>query len=235
METKSPARPLANNEGSNRGRVKQLKKARNQPKKSLLDRKVRVETLSQLVTYTYVQRYFPSATTFTVSGTGASYTAANGTLAVSTAADSFYSCYFRLGDLPQVSSFTTLYDQYRIDRVRFLLIAQNNTSSTSVVSFLTPHFITPDFDDNSVLGTVGAILEYQSCKIVMPYKNGIIELIPRVAVLSGTGSVNLGPQWLDCNDTTVQHYGVKGAIPQQSTGQKFTVIVEIEFSLKTVR
>jgi hypothetical protein len=235
MESKASSRPLSNNGGSKPGRVKQLKKARNQSKKSLLDRKVRVETLSQLVMYTFVQRYFPSATTFTVAGTGASYTAANGTLAVSTSADTFYSCYFRLGDLAQVSSFTTLYDQYRIDRVRFLLIAQNNTSGTSVVSFLTPHFITPDFDDNSVLGTVGAILEYQSCKIIMPYKNGVLELIPRIAVLSGTGSANLGPQWLDCNDTTVQHYGVKGAIPQQSTGQKFTVIVEIEFSLKTVR
>jgi len=204
-------------------------------KKSLLDKKKTVDTMGRLQTYRYLQRYFPSSGAFSFTGgISASYTASNGTFAPSTSADTFYTCFFRLGDLPQVSSFTVLYDQYRIDRVRFNIISQNNTSG-SAVSFLAPHYITPDFDDNTLLTSVNAILEYQSCHVVKPYKDFAEELVPRLGVLSGTGSVNLSPQWLDCNDTTVQHYGVKGAIPELSIGQKFTILVEIEFSLKTVR
>lgn len=193
----------------------------------------RINRLTQTPIYKLRQVYYPSATAFTVSGTGASYTAATGLL-ISGSADCLWSLYFRATDLPQFAgTLTGVWDQYKIALVRVHMINQSRNSFSGQNN--SPHYSAVDFDDSTVPANIAAIQQYQAVKIIPPNKDTITEIYPRLALDSGSGFVNQASGWVDCADGTVQHYGLKGVIPIQTTAARFNFVVEMEIQFRSIR
>jgi len=192
-----------------------------------------INRLTQTPIYKLRQVYYPSATAFTVSGTGASYTAATGLL-ISGSADCLWSLYFRATDLPQFAgTLTGVWDQYKIALVRVHMINQSKNSFSGQNN--SPHYSAIDFDDSTVPANIAAIQQYQAVKIVPPNQSVTTEIYPRLALDSGSGFVNQNAGWVDCADGTVQHYGLKGVIPIQTTAVRFNFVVEMEIQFRSIR
>jgi len=193
----------------------------------------RINRLTQTPIYKLRQVYYPSATAFTVSGTGASYTAATGLL-ISGSADCLWSLFFRATDLPQFAgTLTGVWDQYRIPMVRVHMINQSRNSFSGQNN--SPHYSAIDFDDSTVPANLAAIQQYQTVKIIPPNRDTVTEILPRLALDSGSGFVNQAAGWIDCADGTVQHYGLKGVIPIQVTANRFNFVVEMEIQFRSIR
>jgi len=144
------------------------------------------------------------------------------------------SLYFTLNDLPQVNTFTALYDQYRIDKIKidFIPTAEivmqpssyiiSAGSSLSVDNSIAPangqcglYGSVIDYDDASNLANIAAYLEYTNWRQgqVASLRKHTRTFTPHVASAlyqsAFTGYGNDKKKWIDCNSPTVQHYGVK--------------------------
>jgi len=126
-----------------------------------------------------------------------------------------------LQDLGQVASLTSLFDQYRIDKVEVKIIPQS--TSVNVFNTASPNDTVPslyavlDFDDSTALASLAAALEYDNVQVV-PYGQGLFLTIqpsftPAIyasGAFSGYAVEKAG--WVDCANTAVAHYGMKGIV-----------------------
>jgi hypothetical protein len=195
-----------------------------------------LQSISQVRAFREI--YFPSATGMTVAGTGATYTAATGVLAVTTN-DARFALFFRMTDTQNGSQFALVFDQYRIVEAKVRLHPWNSVSfwdNTDIVAE-PPVFITPDFDDASVPATALVVMGYEGVLQYTPYKDIVLSLKPRMAIPSGTGFANVAAQWCDLNDLTIQHYGLKGVIMSSGVNHviNWTVSVEIMYEMRSSR
>jgi len=136
-------------------------------------------------------------------------------------ANLFWTLAFSLQDLTQVATLTALFDQYRVDKVIVKLVPQS--TSINVMNTASPNNLVPtlyavlDFDDSTALGSIAAAVEYDNCQIV-PYGQGVeIEVTPSytpaiyaAGAFSGYAVQKAG--WVDCANTSVAHYGIKGVV-----------------------
>ncbi len=127
-------------------------------------------------------------------------------------------CAFRLDDLSQYSTFASLFDQYRIDRVHFRIRPKNtaisNYDASSVNAAVPNIFVVADFDDSSPLSVVSDYLAYGNVVQLSAGDSfdGIIEPAITPAIYSGgafTGYGVEGSKWIDMASTTIPHYGIK--------------------------
>jgi len=153
-------------------------------------------------------------------------TAASGTTTVSASgsATTQWSLGFTIADLPQVASFATIFDQYRIDKVVVRIMSRNN--AVSMVNLTSPNLVNPlhaivvDRDDISVLGSYQAVVQYDNCQVIQGDTSMDIELKPSItpaAYSSGAFSgyvIQDTDAWIDFANTSVLYYGIKGAITQ---------------------
>lgn len=121
--------------------------------------------------------------------------------------------------LPNSTEFTTLFDQYKIRRVKIeMRYANNNSSINSPSTSLPLFYYANDFDD-AVSLTQTALQQFQGCKTTM-LGTGAKEytqhsLVPKPLVQLYESAVSTGysnpakPIWIDCNDATAPHYGFK--------------------------
>ena len=94
-----------------------------------------------------------------------------------------YGFNFSLNDLPNYTEFTALYDQYKINAVRFTMLPQQ-TQSISIGSVNNPIanarvFSAIDYNDGSAPASVDELREYKTCKstsILRPHKGIYINL-----------------------------------------------------------
>jgi hypothetical protein len=140
--------------------------------------------------------------------------------------------YFTLNDLPQVTTFTSLFDQYRIDQVEisFIPMAEITMTPQSVFTaagtFNQPanpatqaaglYGTVVDFDDAAALANISAYMEYSNWQPgqVASLKTHTRKFRPHVAYnVYGAGAFgafgNQTTPWVDCSSPAVQHYGVK--------------------------
>jgi hypothetical protein len=150
---------------------------------------------------------------------------------------------FTLGNLDGASQLS-IWDQYRIDAIRFVIVPQNNAvqlvtnSSTSLVEL----YCVIDYDDSNSLTSTGAARKYDNCIILAPGESLERTFQPRMAVPSYSGTfssfTNLSPQWIDTAYTGVQHYGVKIYIPTttaaQTTLQSWNIQIEYYISFRSL-
>lgn len=125
--------------------------------------------------------------------------------------------------MPNLTEFTTLYDQYRIDWIECDFMFSNNMSNiTSPALVLPVCYLCKDYDDSNDAG-VTDIQQYATQRVwqwgQQQGKNGIykVRVKPNVdtvvfqsAVLSGYGRGK--PQFLDTSSGQVPHYGIKLAV-----------------------
>jgi hypothetical protein len=154
----------------------------------------------------------------------------SGLLTTSTTADTQTSMNvgvgFTFGDLTESSTYETLYDQYKIDRVIVYIELINNpdaylaaggtvaTNFANVNNNFYPRlWYIRDHDDNTVV-SIATIKNYAGVKerILQPNKKIAISIKPSVLqALQGTTNfkVDYKPGWLDMADPNIVHYGLK--------------------------
>jgi hypothetical protein len=130
---------------------------------------------------------------------------------------------FELADLSQVSTFSSMFDQYRIDRVHLRITPKNN--SVFLASIAAPNqslptvFVVVDFDDATAPSSVDELRQYSSCQEVGIGAAIDIVLQPSItpAVWSGGAFSGYGvtdsSMWLDIANTGIPHFGVKFGVP----------------------
>lgn len=154
---------------------------------------------------------------------------------------------FKLSVLPNASEFTTLFDAYRIDKVKLTFIYSSNDAvqGTSATNSLPMIGVVKDYDDATALTSVGDYEQYETYKLKRIDKPFSVVLRPRIAMSAYqgafTGYINTSAKWIDANSPDVQHYGLKWFIWKpnpQSTGAKLGqlhIMVKYYLSFKLTR
>lgn len=127
---------------------------------------------------------------------------------------------FNLGQLPNVSDYTALFDQYKISKVKlFFKLNQDPSAQTAASSYYPTMYYSVDHDDVTAPVSVNDMLQHGRTKqrILMPNRYVVIDVRPSVLfeVLRTAGNTTLAPkwnQWIDMAHTDTIHYGLKIAI-----------------------
>jgi hypothetical protein len=158
----------------------------------------------------------------------------NNVLTTSTSVPSFASLSFKLSDLDLVSSYTTIFDQYRIALIEAWVIPDNPGANVAgeIASVV-------DHDDTSNLTSLASALDYQSCLVDKPQGGHYRCFVPHCASALYSGSFtsygNVTSPWIDCGSTSVQHYGIKLAATAVGASSYYDVLVRYHVEFKNVR
>lgn len=134
---------------------------------------------------------------------------------------------FSLSSLPDVSEFTTLFDNYRVDKLVVRIIPQftNATGGTSILDAYPGSLLTAiDFDGGTLTLTEDQFYSYDTCQITSPFATKIITIKPRaeLAVIDSTAAVVAAAsssrnQWFDFSNVNIQHHGVRVGVQPNTT------------------
>jgi hypothetical protein len=143
-----------------------------------------------------------------------------GTLTTNAATETGYGFSFSLNDLDEVSSFTTIFDQWKIDEVLIQFeprLSQFNTVSSSIGRLLT----VLDYDD-AITPTGSAYMRPYSTLLDTPcYDRQVRVVQPRFAVAAYSGAFTSFANtngWVDSASPGVLYYGVKALTTVASVG-----------------
>lgn len=153
---------------------------------------------------------------------------------------------FQLTDLDQVSTFTTLFDQYRIDKVVIKFVPRSlitSVAGNAQGANFAYWYAVKDTDDATTPATEAEMREHDDCKI-MSYDGRIksFTVYPHIAsAVWGAGVFasfeNKKSNWIDVASTTVEHYGFKALFPATAVAgtMNYDVFCDYYFSFKNVR
>jgi hypothetical protein len=145
-----------------------------------------------------------------------------GILTSSSVAEGLYGFQFYAGDLSEISSFTSIFDQYRITAVHIVIkpSAQLSTTASATPPYAYLYVVT-DYDDSSTLASASLALNYQNCSIITPGYSHSRVVRPHVNLTAASGgsgiAVSRVSPWVDAADTNVIHYGLKCAVTQSTS------------------
>lgn len=128
-------------------------------------------------------------------------------------------CPFRLRDLNYAANFQQMYDAYKFGKVTLNVSYLNNVSAVNATGLMPTIYMVWDQDDALVPPSLTSISGKQGVK-VRQFGDGAkttqrISVVPVTAgfvqATSGTANalVSNKPQWLDCVNDDVVHYGIK--------------------------
>jgi hypothetical protein len=152
-----------------------------------------------------------------------------------------------LSSYDNVTPLTALFDQYRVDCVRYSIVPQQNAVGlfTNSTTSYTPLYCVIDYDDGTGLSSTANARAYDNLIELGAGESLCRVFAPRVQEgvnnASGTaGGIGIrGPQWIDCASTSVLHYGIKVLVPQVTAAQtllpSWNVFVEIYTSFTGIR
>jgi hypothetical protein len=141
---------------------------------------------------------------------------------------------FSLADLPNASTLTAVFDQYRIKLVEIWLTpaATQSTPGAPEIGYWTS---VVDLDDGAAAGNYNAVAVKPGAiqsPILVGHYHGFRPKFAQ-AVYSGafTSFAQGGDGWVDCSSPTVQFYGVKAATGVSTTAILITAVVRytVEF------
>ena len=138
---------------------------------------------------------------------------------------------FQLSDLPNVSEYTSLFDQYKITGIKLRIVPRTSMTTQGVVTGTTAmvgygQVVTAlDFDDAANPIAKDTLLEYGSAKYTASNKIHTRYFKPKVlnAVwvnIASTGYAAVKAPWIDQANNNLPHYGLKMWIdaPENSGG-----------------
>lgn len=145
---------------------------------------------------------------------------------------------FTIGDLPQISSFSSVFDQYRIAMVTLSFKPNSNSNISSIADFGLLHTVV-DYDDANVLSSIAAATDYTNVIVTDGYKVQTRTFVPHIAVAAYSGTFtsyqNETAPWIDMASTAVQHYGVKTAWGVTSAVCKYQTVTKYWIQCRSVR
>lgn len=140
--------------------------------------------------------------------------------------------------------FTSLYDQYKIKKIVWQLVPKFNGSDLQQGASLggeQPMVVTCiDYDDSNNPANIGELMQRQNCKIQRAGKIITRTFRPscNFVIDAATGGLSQKTSpWLDVQNITIPHYGLKLGIQGMPTGTEanFDVIVKYYLAFKQVR
>jgi len=150
---------------------------------------------------------------------------------------------FSLDQLPSYTDFTALFDTYKINRVVIQFEPRNMTMVTTSNGTDVPllHVIT-DTDDSTIPASVQEMEQYSTYRHVPATHPLTVSISPNVLVMAYKTAVTTAyspaKRWIDANDVTTPHYGLK-LILEQTAGPiyqfHYSVIVTYYITCKNVR
>lgn len=152
-----------------------------------------------------------------------------------------FSMQFRLDDLINYSDITTLADKYRIKGV-YVRIIPNFTQNPLNGLFSYPSIQYIRDDDDNTPPTVQLLREKMGV-ITKTFKPGqyigIKLRYPKIQTpaLNGSGGTSnavMTNRWLDCNNATIPHYGIKGVISNMDLVATATAKISFKFDVAYV-
>jgi hypothetical protein len=156
----------------------------------------------------------------------------------SNALPTFTTTFVTLSVLDQVSSFTSIFDQYRIAllEVRYLpRLNVNDVQGTTLGTFVS----VVDLDDANTLTTVPQALDYSGAQVSEGFKEHKHTFVPHCAVAAYSGAftsfINVAAPWVDCGSTAVQHYGTKTAWSTTTAAYSYDLVVRVMVEFRNVR
>lgn len=155
---------------------------------------------------------------------------------------SFKNLEFKLSDVPQVTEFTTLYDQYCIKGVRFTLMPRYNVNTPLTGTPQIPQVWSILDFDGSFPTTQDGMLQYQNLKMTPGTGYHKRYLVPAISNAIFNGGITTAysvkkRQWIDCSDPSVPHFGGTVMIPSVNADSESCWDIKVTYYLafKNVR
>ena len=142
-----------------------------------------------------------------------------------------YATNFSLNDIPGYLEFTSLFDYYKINAVRFRLLPfQTESNSTGTVNNAgnVPIFSVVDTSDATAPASVEELCEYQDHKITNLYNGLDVYFKPKFA--DATSAVRGG--WVACSNPSLNWNGFKFAIPPTTNSMVYYLVWTFYVSFK---
>lgn len=144
-------------------------------------------------------------------------------------------------NLPNATEFTALFDEYRINKM-VVKFVPNYTGSdmnpNATFNSLPNIYSIIDYDDASTPANLDELLQYPNMRMTRSNQIHTRVFTPKVSLdVNGVaGTAAKAKQWLDCNQTTIPHYGMKYWIDAAgvSTGT-YRIFITMYFSCRGVR
>lgn len=151
---------------------------------------------------------------------------------------------FELQNVPNASEFTSLYDQYKINGIKWQLLPRGNSADVGTSTTQGNQgriFSVLDYDDSNAPASFNDMTQYQNVKMTPNTVTHTRYLKPKflMDVLSGSVGVTANAPrngWIDCTNSDVKHRGVKIGI-QAPTNATYTydLMVTYYLAFKNVR
>lgn len=163
----------------------------------------------------------------------------NGYITGSTLSDVGGALIGQLNQVPGYTEFTNLYDLYRIVAMKIRLSPRANSAEVGTNQGIVKVFSCIDYDGGTAPSVVADILQFQNLKVTKSTQDHVRYWKPKfnadTAAIVGTGNLNT-TGWLDCDNATVAHHGMKFVIQQLPAGnQTWDIYVTYYLAFKNVR
>lgn len=135
----------------------------------------------------------------------------------------YFAIAFQLSDLTQATTFSALFDQYRLERVRIHFKSRN--PATFVANTASPNagvptgYVVVDRDDASAPTAMSDLYQYENVIGFNGYDSFSVDLVPSLTsalyaagAFSGYSTRDSDGMWIDIANTSVPAYGVKGGV-----------------------
>lgn len=138
---------------------------------------------------------------------------------------------FSVNDMPSYTEFTSLYDYYKVNRIKVRIIPfQTESNSTGTVNNAgnVPIAYVVDTSDSTPPVTFEELLEYNDHKITNLYNGVSCYFKPKFA--DATSAIRDG--WVATSNPSLNWYGFKYAIPPTTNAMAFYTIITFYVSFK---
>lgn len=155
---------------------------------------------------------------------------------------------FQLNQVVNVTDFTNLYDQYRINKVTMYLERYQSDTTVTAGPYSAACRVVHDYNDANLLTNEDEYLEYANCKSFQVVSNKPVHkivLYPKIVnfIEGPGGSINnqetpSNKIWINTSNQGTPHFGLKMFIPGSVAGTGiglFQVRVQFDISFKNAK
>jgi len=158
-------------------------------------------------------------------------------LTSSTTLPTFANQVVNLSFFDKVSSYTNIFDQYRIVMLELTLLPGSGTVVSGGNSGMLSTVI--DYDDGTNLTTVAQALDYATCLTTDGVTRHKRTYHPHTAEAAYSGAftsfANRSNSWIDCASNSVQYYGLKTAWSATTSIYVYDIIVRAWIQFRNTR
>lgn len=168
--------------------------------------------------------------------------ASNTYISGSSAAPIFASYSFRVQDLPDMTSYSSIWDQYCIDSITMIITPVTQAASPAAAPGFAPLVVALDFDDAIIPTSYSQVMQYQTSVLYGQLTKPVSRTFRpkyRGVAYNGTTGVNSSilSGFLDLAAGDIEHYGVKVAIRQSTSTniQSYYIVFKYQVTFRSSR